>query len=516
MVTRAIKPKRDDTMLAGWQSSPERAPSVMLEAKPTMTRFLFMVGLLLSAIGTLSLLAVEWRFAYLVSPNWGMFFLVLGLALVLLHAFSEKDEQFRRAYAVTGLMILGLSAALRVLPMGGSVGGRFLTLGFPGLILGLLLVGAVLRHETNAIWRAFLNRILLLSAGLLLVTGIWFVNIYLATATGHNYVGEGTLLMLLGLFFTVVCITFQTEWASYQISTGLGITGLVCVSIGVLRWLMTGVEFLVPSGLVLIVMGLLYICVYLAVSSDWAVVVLTRREFASFFYSPIAYPVLLGLTAIAWINFIFFVQNIDEAQGAMFEPIVQGYIVNLIPVFAQMFVVPILTMRLMSEEQKTGTLEVMLTAPVNESSVVLSKFFGALAFYMMTWAPFFLFLVSLWVFGDRFDYRPMLSFSLAVLASGSGFIAMGLFFSTITRNQIIAAVLCFAGMMVHLAIFLVERARMRQFAGMQDFLVYISFIHLWISSLGGLVAPRFLFFHVSLAIFFLFLTLKFLEARKWK
>jgi ABC-2 type transport system permease protein len=92
---------------------------------------------------------------------------------------------------------------------------------------------------------------------------------------------------------------------------------------------------------------------------------------------------------------------------------------------------------------------------------------------------------------------------------------MGIFCSAVTRNQIIAAVLCFAGMMAHLGIYLV-RGRVARFQGLQELFTFISFIDLWINSLDGLVAPRFLFFHVSLAIFFLFLTLKVLEARKWR
>ena len=262
-------------------------------------------------------------------------------------------------------------------------------------------------------------------------------------------------------------------------------------------------------------MGLVYFIVCLGVVSDWPLIVMTRRELSAFFYSPIAYPVLLGLTIIAWIKFFLFVFRIDPGRGPMFEPIVPYYIVNLIPVFAHMFVVPILTMRLLSEEQRSGTLEVLLTAPVNEVSVVLSKFFAAVVFYLLTWLPLVLFLVSLCVGGGQeFDYRPVLSFAMAVMATGAGFIAMGLFCSCVTRNQIIAAVLCFAGMMAHLAIYLIRGAV--EIPALQDFFDYISFIDLWLSSLDGMVSPRFLLFHCSLAVFFLFLTVKVLEARKWK
>src|ERR1700677_1407262 len=423
MVTRAITPKRDDTMLAGWQLTPEKARSVMLEAQPTLTRFFFMVGMLLSAIGGLSLLSGAWRFNYLVPAGWGTIFLTLGLSLIALHAFCEKDEQFRRAYSLAGLFIVLVSALLRVLPIGGVLGGAFLSVGFPGICLGLVLIGSVLRHETNVVWRNFLSNFLMGFAALSLAVGFIFVNLYT-----RNFVGEGVLLMFLGLVFAIVSMTFLEEKLAQIVSLFLGGFGLLSIALGLIRWWLIGIDFLVPCGVILVGMGLLYVAVCLAVSSDWPIVVLTRREFASFFYSPIAYPVLLGLTLIAWLNFALFINSITEARSAVPEPIVQFYIISLIPVFAQMFVVPVLTMRVLSEEQRSGTLEVLLTAPVNEMPVVLSKFFAALTIYMVSWLPMYLYLVGLWVIGgERFDYRPVLSFTLAVLATGAGFIGMGIF-----------------------------------------------------------------------------------------
>ena len=92
--------------------------------------------------------------------------------------------------------------------------------------------------------------------------------------------------------------------------------------------------------------------------------------------------------------FWVFIGNIIRMRVVL-EPILVRYIINLIPIIGQMFVVPILTMRLLSEENRTGTLEQMLTAPVNEGRIVLSKFFAALIFYLLTWLPWWGFLVAL-------------------------------------------------------------------------------------------------------------------------
>src|SRR5438874_12989983 len=95
----------------------------------------------------------------------------------------------------------------------------------------------------------------------------------------------------------------------------------------------------------------------------------------------------------------------------IFEPIVQYFILDWPPVICVIFIVPVLTMRLLSEEKRTGTLEVLLTAPVNESTVVLSKFLACLILYLVLWAPWGLFLVALRIIGGQpFDYQALMSF----------------------------------------------------------------------------------------------------------
>jgi hypothetical protein len=104
----------------------------------------------------------------------------------------------------------------------------------------------------------------------------------------------------------------------------------------------------------------------------------------------------------------------------------------------------------------------------------------------------------------------VLSFIIAFAVTGAGFLSMGLFFSAVTRNQIIAAVLTFAGMLALTSLFLLTHD-----GPLREVFVYVSYLNLWLAALEGLFTPRWLLFHVSMAIFFLFLTTKVLEARKW-
>jgi ABC-type transport system involved in multi-copper enzyme maturation permease subunit len=158
----------------------------------------------------------------------------------------------------------------------------------------------------------------------------------------------------------------------------------------------------------------------------------------------------------------------------------------------------------------------MLTIPVDEVSLVLSKFFATLIFFLLTWVPWGLFLIALRIEGGQsFDYLPVLSFLVALICSGAGFIAMGMLFSSITRNQIIAAILTLAGMFVLLFIYFAVHAILREPNPWIPVLRHMSFVDLWETSLEGKLQPQFLLFHISAAIFWLFLTVKVLEARRW-
>jgi len=234
--------------------------------------------------------------------------------------------------------------------------------------------------------------------------------------------------------------------------------------------------------------------------------------------SPIGYLVLGGMAMAQWGAYWDFLGTLSESRGALPEPIVRFYFVALLTVFALVLEVPALTMRLIAEEKRTGSLEVLLTAPVNEAPIVLSKFLATWLFFLISWLPAGLFLVALRVEADTpFDYRPLLSFYVALAAQGAAFVAIGLFFSSMTRNQIVAAVLMFVVMVFFVACYLVKGSPtamgLPPFA--QTALGRMSFIHMWQESLAGQLPIRDVLVFSSLGVFFLFLSVKVLETRKW-
>lgn len=274
---------------------------------------------------------------------------------------------------------------------------------------------------------------------------------------------------------------------------------------------------LVPGGAILGGLGLIYMAVGIGVCSDNQFVTLTRRELASYFLSPIGFLVLGGMAAAQWISYALFIAELTDGQPRP-EPVVREYGMFILNIFALVILVPVLTMRLFAEEKRTGSLEVLLTAPVNEVPVVGSKFLASWIFFMICWVPFGLFLIALRVVADTpFDYRPVLGYYVALAAQGVLFIGIGVFFSALTRNQVVAAVLTFVFMLLLLGFavlrFMPGALSLPQFV--LDALGRLSFYHMLRDSLAGQLPVRDLALFVSFGVFWLFLAVKVLEARKW-
>jgi ABC-type transport system involved in multi-copper enzyme maturation permease subunit len=210
--------------------------------------------------------------------------------------------------------------------------------------------------------------------------------------------------------------------------------------------------------------------------------------------------------------------NMINSEASTPEPIVSAFILQWSAVISTIVVIPVLTMRLLSEEKRSGTLEVLLTAPVDEGAVVVSKFLAACIMYLAMWVPFGLFLVYLRIGGGApFDYRPLFSFAIGLTVTSAAFVSMGVFFSSLTRSQVASGVLTFTGMLALTLVFLINSMLGRLLAGSAwvTVLRHVSYIDVWIDTLDGRLLPRQLLFFVSMTVVWLFVSVKVLEARKW-
>lgn len=241
--------------------------------------------------------------------------------------------------------------------------------------------------------------------------------------------------------------------------------------------------------------------------------VLARRELAGYFYSPMAYVIgaLIMLVMAAFFFFGFELIGITRIFQA-------GSEASLRPLFESMayvmiFAAPLLTMRLLSEEFDSGTIETLMTSPVTDSEVVLGKFLGVLAFYMLLLAGTGVFLVLMVVYGQP-DAGVAVMGYLGMTVMGAAFLAVGLFTSALTRYQIVAAMVA----MAILAVFGILMQQLVAYAPepwnyLADHLSAMSYFK---DFARGIFDTRGLIFFLTATALFLFLSVKTLESRRWR
>ncbi len=247
---------------------------------------------------------------------------------------------------------------------------------------------------------------------------------------------------------------------------------------------------------------------------------LFRRELASYFLGPMAFLILLAFQVIAWLNFWALVDDLSRSTqsfSGLRDPL-NTYISGSPAFWMGLFVaIPALTMRLVAEERRSGTIEQLLTAPVTETEVVLSKWLAGVVMYLALLVPFFLYLPFLYYQAKfYFDVGPVISLGLGLTSMGMMFVAIGLFFSSLTRNQIIAAVLTFATAFTLIVATQVafSFAMVTRRTDLAEAIQFVSVIHQVNTFGSGQFDLRFLALHVSASVLMLYLTVKVLEYRR--
>jgi ABC-2 type transport system permease protein len=235
------------------------------------------------------------------------------------------------------------------------------------------------------------------------------------------------------------------------------------------------------------------------------VTTIARRELTSYFYSPIAY-VSMALFLLA--TGVFFWSDFQPGQ-----PVEMRHVFDRM-VWILVFITPVLGMGLLSQEWTTGTIETLMTAPVEDAEVVVGKFLGSLAFMAVLVGPTLLYVLMLRFYG-QVDFGPIFSGYLGIALVGALFIAVTLFCSSLTSSQVVAAASSAA---VLFAITIVpyiaaSEATLPPFARkVIDQAVFKRYAEF---SQGVIVMGNIVFF-VAVTAVFLFLTTKVLESRRWK
>jgi ABC-2 type transport system permease protein len=251
----------------------------------------------------------------------------------------------------------------------------------------------------------------------------------------------------------------------------------------------------------------------------WAVL---KKELRSYFVSPIAYVV--GTSFLLIIGYLSYIQIIlysmaslqTQSNPAMLsylninELVIYPIIINASIVF--IFFVPLLTMRLFSEEKKAGTIELLLTYPLRDLEAVLGKFGACLCIYLLILAMTFFHILIVIILGKP-ELGPLIAGYTGLILMGAAFISFGICASSLTENQIVAAVITFAG------IFLSGGFEwLRNVTGglPGDILAHLS-LHMHLQNFArGIIEVKGVVYYLSFSFFFLFLTLRSLESKRWR
>jgi len=246
---------------------------------------------------------------------------------------------------------------------------------------------------------------------------------------------------------------------------------------------------------------------------------LTRRELAAYFLGPMAFLILLAFQIIAALNFWQLIEAISRPRQALsnrFDPM-NMYISSSMAFWIAMLVaIPALTMRLIAEERRSGTIETLLTLPVTEVEVVLSKWLAGLIMFLVLLLPFVIYLPFLYVQGQfHFDLGPFAALFLGLTTIGMMFTAIGLFFSSLTKNQIIAAIWTFVilFLIIVLTLLVYGFAAERQ-ASWAEAARFTTVLYQVQSFGAGKLDLRYISLHLSVTAFMLYLTVKVLETRR--
>ena len=253
-----------------------------------------------------------------------------------------------------------------------------------------------------------------------------------------------------------------------------------------------------------------------------------RRELSSNFVSPIAYVVIGVFLVIVGLVFYYGIFNqlitkvmqykqqaSQSGQGGDID--MPFLLIQQLMGFAatiSLFMVPMLTMGSYAEERKRGTMEMLMTSPITELQIVLGKFFSGLTLYGLLVLPTLAYHLYIAKFSDpSFPWRIMWSAYLGIMLLGAVLIALGLFISSLTENQIIAGVVTFA---VSLLLWLVNMFAADTSTTMGKALEYMSVIRHYEDFTRGIIDTTSLVFYVSLTLLGLFLTWQSLNSMRWR
>jgi ABC-2 type transport system permease protein len=247
-----------------------------------------------------------------------------------------------------------------------------------------------------------------------------------------------------------------------------------------------------------------------------------KKEMRLYFTSPVAWVIITIFLFIAGYFFysIFAFYTLASMQSAMNPQMARDLNVTdsvLRPLFSNISVIllllmPLITMRLFAEERRSGTIELLLTYPVRDGAVLLGKYLAALALYAIMLA-FTLLYPAIVIYFAKVEWGPLLTGYLGLLLMGATFLAVGIFASSLTENQIVASITTFG---VLLILWVVGWSAEYVGGAWGRVLSHLSILEHFETFARGVLDTKDVIFYVNATVLALFLALRSLETRRWK
>lgn len=253
------------------------------------------------------------------------------------------------------------------------------------------------------------------------------------------------------------------------------------------------------------------------------ILAIAHKELKAYFSGPIAY-IVIGLWALLYGYFFvailsFFVrQSMQMGQMGMQGPQAMNLNQQLIRPLLQnvliliLFLMPMVTMRSYSEEKRSGTIELLLTSPLTDFQIILGKFLGAMALYACMLAVTLIHVGLLFVYG-RPEWKPIVTAYVGLLLMGGCFISVGLFISSLTKNQIVAGMVTFA---VFLLLWIITWIGSFSGPTADKITQYLSIVDHYDDFGKGVIDTTHFVYYISFITFGLFLTAKSVDSERWR
>ncbi len=250
------------------------------------------------------------------------------------------------------------------------------------------------------------------------------------------------------------------------------------------------------------------------------VMAIAHKELRSYFASPIAY-IVIGFFALLFGWFYVGILDYFVRAGMQMsqmgpqsmninQQMIRPLLLNMTVVF--LFLLPLITMRTYAEERRSGTIELLLTSPLTDFEIVAGKFLGAMSLYAAMVGITVLHFGLLFVYGNP-DWKPLVTAYLGLLLFGGCFVALGLFISSLTKNQIVAGAATFG---VFLLLWVIDWIGQSLGPTGESVLKYLSMTDHLEDFIKGVIDTKHLVYYLSFIAFGLFLTMRSVDAERWR